>query len=176
MGERISPYRRAAENGVPFGIYMTAMSVASIFTDRMPLLALVVLVMMLCTPFVIYRFQRRYFIDENGFTEFAALWMMGIMTFIFGALITGLATYITIRWGRPDYIYDQANQIITTYDQVPELKNSEMITVLKRMVDEGLLPQPIEIVLNMFWVVTFFGSLLSALTALVAQRHITTNP
>ena len=72
MEERINPYRRAAENGIPFGAYLSAMAVGSIFADRMPLLALAVLVMMVATPVVVYRFQRRYFIDEQGFTEFAA--------------------------------------------------------------------------------------------------------
>ena len=47
-----------------------------------------------------------------------------------------------------------------------------MVTVLQKMVDEGLLPTPIETVFNMFWVVTFGGAILSAITALVAQRRI----
>ena len=172
MGERINPYRRPAENGIPFGAYMSAMAVGSVFADRMPLLALAVLVMMVATPVVVYRFQRRYFIDEQGFTEYAALWMMGIMMFIFGALIAALVTYFTVKLARPDFIYDQAIQVINTYSQMPEFKDSEMVTVLQKMVDEGLLPTPIETVFNMFWVVTFGGAILSAITALVAQRRI----
>ncbi len=172
MEERINPYRRAAENGIPFGAYLSAMAVGSIFADRMPLLALAVLVMMVATPVVVYRFQRRYFIDEQGFTEFAALWMMGIMMFVFGSLIAGLVTYLTATMARPDFIYDQANQVIATYSQMPEFKDSEMVSVLQKMVDEGMLPSPIETVFNMFWAMTFGGAILSAVTALVAQRRI----
>lgn len=172
MEERINPYRRAAENGIPFGAYLSAMAVGSIFADRMPLLALAVLVMMVATPVVVYRFQRRYFIDEQGFTEFAALWMMGIMMFVFGSLIAGLVTYLTATMARPDFIYDQANQVIATYSQLPEFKDSEMVSVLQKMVDEGMLPSPIETVFNMFWAMTFGGAILSAVTALVAQRRI----
>ena len=73
---------------------------------------------------------------------------------------------------RPDFIYDQANQVIATYSQMPEFKDSEMVSVLQKMVDEGMLPSPIETVFNMFWAMTFGGAILSAVTALVAQRRI----
>ena len=47
-----------------------------------------------------------------------------------------------------------------------------MVSVLQKMVDEGMLPSPIETVFNMFWAMTFGGAILSAVTALVAQRRI----
>jgi len=40
------------------------------------------------------------------------------------------------------------------------------------MVDKGALPTPIEAVFNAYWFITFGGSMLSALTALLARRRI----
>jgi hypothetical protein len=52
------------------------------------------------------------------------------------------------------------------------MRDSEMLQVIRRMVDENLLPRPIEVVFNAFWFIAFGGSILSAITALVAQRPL----
>ena len=40
------------------------------------------------------------------------------------------------------------------------------------MVNEKLLPTPIEAVFNAFWFITFGGSITSAITALIAGRRL----
>ena len=55
---------------------------------------------------------------------------------------------------------------------MPDMKDSEMLKVIQYMVDNRLMPSPIETVFNVFWFVTFIGSLTSALTAWLARRSI----
>ena len=165
-------FQRAGEWGIPFGLYMACTGVASIFVDWFTPLSVVFFVLLLGTPFVVYYFQRRKFIEDDGFTEYAALWMLGILLFILGAVIAGLIIFLVLQYGRPDYMYDQAQAIIKTYSDLPQFKDSEMLRVIKRMVDEKLLPTPIEAVFNSFWFISFGGSLLSAVTAFIAQRPL----
>ena len=52
------------------------------------------------------------------------------------------------------------------------MKDSELLSVLQQAIDEKVLPTPIEMVMSTFWFVTFFGSLVSAVTAWIAQRPL----
>ena len=170
--QRQNVYQRASAWGVPFGLYLTCAGVASVFSDWFPPLAFILIILVLCTPLVVYYFQRRYFIEEDGVAEYAAVWMLGIMLFMLGTILASFIMYLVIQFGRPEFIYDQANQVITAYKDMPEMRDSEFVRVLQRAVDERRLPTPIETVFNAFWFITFGGCITSAITAIVARRRI----
>ena len=167
-----SIYQRAGEWGIPFGLYMACTAVASIFADWFMPLSMVFMVLLLGTPLVVYYFQRRKFIEDDGFTEYAALWMLGILLFILGAVIAGFIIFLVLQYVRPNFMYEQAQSVIKAYSQIPQMQDSEMLHVVKRMVDEKLMPTPIETVFSSFWFISFGGSLLSAITAIIAQRPL----
>ena len=167
-----SIYQRAGEWGIPFGLYMACTAVASIFADWFMPLSMVFMVLLLGTPLVVYYFQRRKFIEDDGFTEYAALWMLGILLFILGAVIAGFIIFLVLQYVRPNFMYEQAQAVIEAYSQIPQMQDSEMLHVVKRMVDEKLMPTPIEAVFNSFWFISFGGSLVSAITAIIAQRPL----
>ncbi len=170
--ERVSIYQRASVWGIPFGLYLSCMGVASVFADWFPPLSVILLILLACTPLVVYYYQRRMFIEEDGFSEYAALWMLGIMLFILGSVLASFIMYLVIQYGRPDFIYDQARGALEAYSAMPEMRDSEFLRVLQLMVDERRLPAPIEMVFNVFWFITFGGCVTSALTALVARRRL----
>mgnify|MGYP002621685158 FL=1 len=172
MEPKISIYQRASEWGVPFGLYLACAAVAFIFADWFTPLSLVFFILFFGTPFVVCYFQRRKFIEDNGFTEYAGLWMLGIMLFIFGTILASFIVFIVLNYGRPDFMYDQTRHVIESYSEMPEMRDSEVLSILQRMVDEQRLPSPIEVVFNVFWFVTFGGSVTSAITALVARHFI----
>ncbi len=167
-----SIYKCAAEWGLPFGLYIACMGVASIYTDYFAPLSIIFILMIMATPLVVYYFQRRRFIEDDGFTEYAGLWMLGILLFIFGSVIASFIIYLVLQYFRPDFMYEQARMVINAYSKIPQVSDSEVLRVLQRMVHEKLLPTPIEAVFNAFWFITFFGSLVSAITALIAQRKL----
>lgn len=169
MYERRSVFKRGAEFGLPMGLFMSTISLSSIFADRVPPLSWVVLILLIAGPWLVWRFQRRYFIEEEYTTEYAALWMLGILIIIYGALITGLVTWGVLQWVRPGYVYESTQHIIDLYSAMPEFKDSELLHVMQRAIDTGALPTPIEMVMNMFWVVTFSGCIMSAITAAFAK-------
>ena len=172
MEQNKSIFQRASQWGVPFGLYLSCAAVTSIFADYFAPLSVLFMVLLLATPVVVYYFQRRKFIEDDGFTEYAALWMLGILLFILGAVIASFIIYLVLQYGRPNFMYDQAQAVIDAYSKIPQMKDSELLHVIRRMVDENLLPTPIEAVFNAFWFVSFFGSLSSAVTALIAQRRL----
>ena len=59
MYERRSVFKRGAEFGLPMGLFMSAISVSSIFADRLPLLSWVVIILLFAGPWMVWRYQRR---------------------------------------------------------------------------------------------------------------------
>jgi hypothetical protein len=167
-----SIYQRAGEWGVPFGLYLSCAAVASIFADKIQPLSLVFFILLIGTPLLTYYYQRRKFIEDDGFTEYAGLWMLGILLFILGTVIASLIVFLVLQYWRPDFMYEQAQLVLDTYKDMPEMKDSDVLLVLRRLVDEHLMPSPIQTVFNAFWFVTFGGSMVSAITALIAQRKL----
>lgn len=170
--QRQSVYQKASVWGVPFGLFLACAGVSSVFMDWFPPLAFVFMLLIIGAPLVVYYFQRRYFIEENGFAEYAAVWMLGIMLYMFGTVLASFIMFLVIQYGRPEFAYDQAQQVIKAYSDVPELRDSEFVRVLKRAVEERRLPAPIETVFNAFWFITFGGCITSAITAILARRSI----
>lgn len=169
MDERKSVFKRGAEFGMPMGLYMTTISVCSIFADRLPPLSWVVIILLIAGPWMVWRMQRRYYIEDGYNSEYASLWMLGIVMIICGALITGLLTWAVLQWVRPGYIYDITQNFVNLYSTMPEFKGSEVLQVMQHAIDSGALPSPIEMVTNMFWLVTFSGCVMSAITAAFAK-------
>ena len=167
-----SIYQRAGEWGVPFGLYLACAAMASIFADWFMPLQLLFLVLLLGIPAVTYYFQRRKFIEDDGFTEYSGLWMLGIMLFIFGTVLCSFIVFMVLQFGRPNFIYEQTQAAVDLYNAMPQMQNKAILDVLQRAIDERALPTPIEMVMSVFWFVTFGGSLVSALTALFAQRPL----
>ena len=118
--EKKSIYQRAGEWGVPFGLYLSCAAVASIFADRFPPLSYVFLIMLVCTPLVVYRFQRHKFIEDGGFAEHSSLWMLGIMLFMLGSVISSLVVYLVLQYLRPGFLYEQAQAVIEVYSKLPQ--------------------------------------------------------
>ena len=172
MEKKKSIFQCAGEWGFPFGLYLACAAVTYIFGDYFPPLSFLFLAMVLGTPFIVYYFQRRKFKEDDGFTEYAGLWMLGIMLYLLGTLVASLIVYLVLQYGRPTFMYDQAQIILDAYKDIPQMKDNEMLRIIERMVDNKLMPSPIEIVMDMYWLITFFGSVTSAVTALIAQHSI----
>lgn len=166
-----SPYRRGAEDGLLFAVYLVALFFASIYSTEVALLPLVTILLMLGVPFVIYRFLRRAFVADHGCTTMSGLWMHGIMIFLCGGLLSAAVSFVWLRWIQPDYIIDQLHSVIDLYEGSGWARGEEMADMLQRMIDNRLVPSVISIVMEMLWLGVFTGSLLSALMALLVRAR-----
>lgn len=166
--KRESIFKYAARCGLPMGGYLSAMSVAMVFSDKLPLLSFVVLGMLIFTPVIIYKMLRARYIFDSCTTDFSSLWMIGILTFIYGSLICTAVTYALLEWLRPDFFYDMAQLVIDQYSKVPAA--NDMVETLTKIVDKGLLPSTLEFLFQMFWLTSFLGSLVSAIVAVIVRK------
>ena len=77
-----SPYRRGADDGLWFGLYLSVMFFSSILSGRVAMLSLLSLVLVVCVPVVIYFFMRAYDRRLGPAGTFPMLWMQGVVIFL----------------------------------------------------------------------------------------------
>lgn len=168
-----SPYRREADDGFYFGIYLAVMFFASIFAGRMPLLSMLSLAMMACVPVVIYRFLKSYHISLGRAGSFAMLWMQGVVIFFCGMLIAGTALVVYMKWIHPGFVAEQLQALAELKGSVADSRIDMAADVAAHMIEANFIPTPISIVAEMMMLAIVTGSLLSmVLSALfAAKRH-----
>lgn len=164
-------YREGAYKGVATGIYLTAIFLFTVWSEKSALLSLAGLVMIFGMPFFTYRqmvkIHKKYFCTS----DFSSLWMLGISMFIGGSLICALCTYIYLQYVDPGFIYRQAVNAMELYKEIDPRNETGIAETIKTLIDNNMLPSAIEIAVEMLWITTFFGSLLSMLLSVIVRRR-----
>ncbi|MCX4288140.1 MAG: DUF4199 domain-containing protein [Duncaniella sp.] len=167
-----SPYRRGADDGFKFGLYLTTMFFTSIFSEKIALLSLVSLVMIAAVPVIVWQMQRRYCRDCRGAATFPMLWMQGVMIFTCGMAIAGVALAIYMRWINPDFILNQWELMAATGAHSDSRFMQETGRVAQGMIDNGLLPTPMAVVVQLILLAITTGSILSlTMGAILIAMH-----
>ncbi len=165
-------YREGAYKGVIMGIYLTLLALLTMWSEHSALLSAASLAMLCYIPFFAYRIMckthKKYFCTS----DFASLWMLGIAIFIGGSMICALCTYAYLQYIDTDFIYRQATNAVELYKELDPENTSGLTDIIQGIIDNNLLPSPIEVAVEMLWMTTFFGSLLSMLlSAIIRKRH-----
>lgn len=161
-----SALKRGANDGLFFGVYLSAMFLAAVYADVIPILSIVAILLFFCAPIFLFvrmwRDARRY--PEQSF--FSAVCLHGLVTSICGSLIMCVIAYITLRLARPDYILDNiasTQQLLDTYDAETA---SQFRKLVKEATSQGAL-SAISMALGMLWYFSFLGALGSLLCSAV---------
>lgn len=173
-----SVYRRGAEDGLVMGPLMTVIALLVGATSYIPWLGLPSLAAMLAVPAVAYVMLWRGFKASDFKASFSALWLEGICAFFFGGMIMGALVFVALRWVWPGFIADQMRLLVDILSSSTDPSASDMADGLSKSLERGIVPAPIDIVLELIYIVVFTGSLLSMLLSLLvrARRPSVTPP
>ena len=175
--DKYALFRRGADDGFIFGVYLTAMFFAMAYSQQIPMLSLIAMVLMLGVPFYTYFFLRRAYVAELGTTNFSALWMQGIVMFFCGSLIMALTSFVFMRWIEPEFILTQMESLAEAYRQLNMTGSEEMADTFQNAIDRGMIPTPIQVAMQLIWTGVFTGSILSIVMALIVPlRKLPTKP
>lgn len=170
----LSPYRRGADDGAVFGVYLTVLFFGMIFGSRVPGLGFLSLILALGVPLVIFLFMRRYDRQMQGCATFPMMWMQGVVIFVCGMLIAGTLMVVYMKWVEPDFILHQLEGLVET-GSLPEAKGTfleEAADVASQMIKAKFIPSPMAVVSELIMGAIVSGSLLSILLAsYFALRH-----
>lgn len=168
--DKYALFRRGADDGLPFGAYLSVLFLFIVFSVQVPILGFLALLMMCGVPAWTYWKLRRAYTAERGTTRFSALWMQGIVMFFCGGLIMALVAYIYMGHINPTFIKEQMELMAEAHAGTPI--GDTLATAIKNKI----VPSPIQSAMELLWMSVFSGSLLSILTALLVQaRRISRN-
>ena len=95
------------------------------------------------------------------------MWLHGIVIFFCGSMLAGVVLLVYLRWINPDFVVNTLQRAIELYDSIDVPQAKETAKVLRQVIEQKLVPTPIEIVAQLIWLAVFSGSLLSMILALV---------
>lgn len=169
-----SPYRRGADDGFIFGLYLTLMFFGPILAPKMALFSLLSLLMMVGVPVVIFFFIRRYDRQLQECATFPMMWMLGVVIFVCGMLIAGALMVIYMQWIAPDFVLTQLQGVVELGRQAPGTALAEAADIASQMIEANFIPSPIAIVSELIMAAIVSGSLLSILiSSFFALKHKT---
>ncbi|MCM1504108.1 MAG: DUF4199 domain-containing protein [Muribaculum sp.] len=167
-----SPYKRGADKGAVFGVYLSVLFLMTAYSLEYPGCSVGAFFMVLFVPVIIYISLRRSYVSDLGTTIFSSLWMEGIVIFFCGSLVSAVVAIVFMRWVEPDYIERTLHQIIEMYNSgIAGDQGKEVAEVLQAAIDQRRVPKAIELVIDMLWLEVFSGSILSMLMALLVQAR-----
>ena len=165
-----SVFRRGAEDGLGFGIYLSALFIFSAIATNMPLLGLIATIMALVVPVYTYLTLRKGFVQNGYFYTFSEVWTHGIVLFLCGSMIMAATIVVYMTWINPNFLYEQCQSAIATYRHIGGAMGNEMASTLDLMLKGNMLPSPLSIAGNTISFGVFSGSILSlVLTPII--RH-----
>ncbi|MDE7125884.1 MAG: DUF4199 domain-containing protein [Muribaculaceae bacterium] len=166
-------YKQGADDGFVFGAYLSVLFLMLGYSPYYPVLSLPALVLILFVPFVIYKMLRRSYVRDLGLTDFSALWLQGIVTFVCGTLLMGCVAFVFMRYLKPGFIVEQVQSAADIYRSMSDAGSQHLADTLDLMVERHLLPAPIYVAVELMLMGIFSGSILSmALTWLVRMRKV----
>ncbi len=169
MNKEKSIYQYGAENGLFFGLYLSAIFLIFVYAGASFFLNSLGIILMAAVPLVIFRFLRLYYRQHAQTATFGSLWILGVITFLCGALICSIVTYLWLEYVIPGFILEQAQAALAVYEQVPELKDNEFTVLLRKAIENKMLPTPIQFVVQMLWFTISAGILSSIFIAILAR-------
>ncbi|MCM1291230.1 MAG: DUF4199 domain-containing protein [Prevotella sp.] len=160
----------ASKAGLPMGIYLTAMTACMLGTLYWDSFSLIGLVMSCGVPVLLWRLLMPLSRDAEDI-KFGPIWLAGIYIFIFGGFISGLFTAIYMIWIEPGFFSLYIEKYLAMVENMPDSEAlNQQADILRRMLENNLMPRAMEFVSAMMWATGFFGSLLSGVVAFIMMK------
>ncbi len=165
-----SVFRRGAEDGIWFGLYLSVLFIFTAASIGMPLLGHFATLMALGVPVYVYFTLRKGFIENGCFYTFSEMWTYGIILFLCGSLIMAMTVVVYMSWVDPSFIYDQCQLAISIYRQMGGATGNEIASTLEKAIEQGMLPSPVSLAGNLISFSVFSGSILTMILSPII-RH-----
>lgn len=162
-------FQNAAENGISCGLYLSAIFLIAIYGNSSFMFSTIGLAMIFAIPLLIFRYMRKFYLQQEDNVGYSQLWTLGSLSFLCGSMICATVSFIWLEYITPGFIYEQAQASLAAYEQVEELKNSDLAIILRNSLEQKALPTPIEFAIQMLWLSFTAGVILSVILSPLAK-------
>lgn len=158
------------EYGAYFGLFLILKFLISTQSIQSALMNLIAYILTFALPFILFFIMRHYKRSNYDGIRVPQLWSLGIMLFFFASLLSGLAAYIYYQYIDPALLDTQYQLSIKAIEFFQKDTPTDTIKSVLQLMKETGAPTPMQMVLQTIWVNVFFGTFLSAILALIANR------
>ena len=156
--------------GLAMGIFWVIKYLFFIFSNTVPALNIIYIVLTLTVPFIAYYLTKRYKQDIGGKISFFHAWRFGTMLYFFAALIVALEHFVFFQFiAPPDFLNNTMTQAIVALKNADF--NSEVIEAISRTNFT-----PIHMAIQGIFNNIFYGIILSIPVAALVCRKQTASP
>lgn len=165
-----SVYRRGADDGLWFGIYLSVVLLSSFCSLTVAsALGWLSMIMAVSVPLVVYFCLKRSYRQDNYRSQFSMLWLHGICIFFFGGLIMALTAYVYMRFVNPSFYSDVFDMLLKVYEQSGVSADDPNYMMLAKINEAKMFPTAGESAMELLMSSVFTGSILSMLIALIVR-------
>ena len=162
--------KSAMTYGLAMGIFWVIKYLFFIFSNTVPALNIIYIVLTLTVPFIAYYLTKRYKQDIGGKISFFHAWRFGTMLYFFAALIVALEHFVFFQFiAPPDFLNNTMTQAIVALKNADF--NSEVIEAISRTNFT-----PIHMAIQGIFNNIFYGIILSIPVAALVCRKQTASP
>ena len=157
--------KSAMTYGLAMGIFWVIKYLFFIFSNTVPVLNIIYIVLTLTVPFIAYYLTKRYKQDIGGKISFFHAWRFGTMLYFFAALIVALEHFVFFQFIAPaDFLAYSVNQMIEV------LKDSQVSTEVMEAIGKTNFT-PIHMAIQGVFNNIFYGIILSIPVAAILCRN-----
>lgn len=142
--------------------------ILTVLTANTPILGLPALLGYIAVPWLVWILLRRAWIRCETPTAFAAVWLHGICSFLFGGILLAVVVYVMLQYVMPGFVEDMTLRAAMRLAEDPEHVDDARKAI--RIIEAGNLPSPIRIAFTSIWFAGFTGSLWSMICAAILTR------
>ena len=162
--------KSAMTYGLAMGIFWVIKYLFFIFSNTVPALNIIYIVLTLTVPFIAYYLTKRYKQDIGGKISFFHAWRFGTILYFFAALIVALEHFVFFQFiAPPDFLNNTMTQAIVALKNADF--NSEVIEAISRTNFT-----PIHMAIQGIFNNIFYGIILSIPVAALVCRKQTASP
>ena len=165
-----SVFRRGAEDGVWFGIYLSALFIFSALSLNVPFLGNIATLMSLGVPVYVFFILRKGYIENGYFYTFSEMWTHGIILFFCGSLFMAASVVMYMKWINPNFIVDLFQTAIDAYRQIGNATGNEIASTFENAIKQNALPTSFSLAGNLISFSVFSGSILSIILTIIIRR------
>lgn len=164
-----SPYKRGASAGFFFGIYLSVIFLIGACCGPQSVISNINSILFLGIPLYIYISLRRSYNQFGGKLALSDLWMQGIMTFAFAAIISSLVSFVYMKYINTALIHNQIVQATEALKALSTPESTAMAHQFEVLLENNAVPSASSLVIGMFWVITAGGSIISLICAVCVR-------
>lgn len=166
---KMSVYARGAQDGVLMGAVLCGIFASWALSLRVAAASLAFPLLCLAVPVLAWWLLRRGYRADLGLSTFSALWMHGICIFFFGTLLMAAISIVWLQWLEPGLISRSLNSAADVYAQLGTPEATRLAEDVRRIIERGMVPRPVDVALALLWTGVFSGSILSIVLAAIIR-------